>query len=37
MMEDRTMKLDQANESDVLEYIGNLALHWENLLMKVKL
>lgn len=37
MMEDRTMKLDRANECDVLEYIGKLALHWENLLMKTKL
>lgn len=37
MMEDRTMKLDQANEWDVLEYIEKLALHWKNLLLETKL
>lgn len=37
MMEDRTMKLDVANERHVLVYIENLALHWEILLLETKL
>lgn len=37
MMKDRAMKLDRANECDVLEYMGKLALHWEILLLETKL